>query len=88
MKWYRLFCCALFVSVALFSFDQQASGQFLDHFNDPTVKLDPQGLNGWLFRAGDGTATMDFRQTEASVASILVDATTDKRGIWWALIER
>jgi len=31
---------------------------------------------------------MDFRQGGDGYASILVDATTDKRGIWWALIER
>jgi len=37
---------------------------------------------------GDGTATMDFRQGGNGYASILVDATTDKCGIWWALIER
>src|ERR1700681_2878986 len=40
------------------------------------------------FRPGDGTATMDFRQGGDSYASILVDGTRDKRGIWWALIER
>jgi hypothetical protein len=62
----------------------QSSAQFFDGFDD--LKLDPQG--GWTFQAGDGTATMDVRQGGPGFASIFVDATTDKRGIWWALIER
>jgi hypothetical protein len=65
-----------------------ARAQFIDTFNGPAVELDPDGIRGWLFRAGDGTATMDFRQGGDGYASIFVDATTDKRGIWWALVER
>src|SRR6266487_6315510 len=65
-----------------------AQAQFIDNFDCPTVQLDPEGIKGWLFRPGDGTATMDFRQGGDGYASIVVDATTDKRGIWWALIER
>jgi hypothetical protein len=64
----------------------QASAQFVDHFE--SVRTDPEGLDGWRFVAGDGTATMDLRQGGAGYASILVDATTDRRGIWWALVER
>jgi hypothetical protein len=66
----------------------RASAQFIDDFNSSSVQIDPNGINGWLFRPGDGTATMDFRQGGDGYASIFVDATTDKRGIWWALIER
>jgi hypothetical protein len=66
----------------------QASAQFIDDFNDTSVKTDPEGIHGWTFQAGDGTATMDFRQGGKGYASIFVDATTDKRGIWWALVER
>jgi hypothetical protein len=65
-----------------------AHAQFIDNFNGPAVALDPDGLKGWLFRAGDGTATMDLRQGGDGFASVFVDGTTDKRGIWWALIER
>src|SRR6185437_11339429 len=65
-----------------------AQAQFIDNFDGPSVQLDPEGIKGWLFRAGDGTATMDLRQGGDGYASIFVDATTDKRGIWWALIER
>jgi hypothetical protein len=64
----------------------QASAQFVDNFD--SVKTDSEGSDGWRFFAGDGTATMDFRQGGPGYASILVDATTDKRGIWWALAER
>src|SRR6516164_10933395 len=69
-------------------FVEQASAQFIDDFNGPSVPIDPEGIKGWMFRPGDGTATMDFRQAGAGYASIFVDGTTDKRGIWWALIER
>jgi hypothetical protein len=62
-----------------------ASAQFLDDFN--SVQTDPAGVKGWLFRAGDGTATLDFRQGGEGYASIFVDATHDRRGIWWALLE-
>ena len=65
---------------------EPASAQFRDDFD--TIALDPDGKTGWEFFAGDGTATMDFRQGGPGYASILVDATTDRRGIWWALIDR
>ena len=85
MKWHRsrqfFFLCA-----AAFLFLGHASAQFIDDFNGPSVQLDPDGIKGWLFRPGDGTATMDFREGGDSYASILVDGTMDKRGIWWALI--
>jgi len=77
----------LHVSIFLLSVGL-ARAQFIDNFNGSEVQLDPEGLKGWLFRPGDGTATMDFRQGGPGFASIVVDATTDKRGIWWALIER
>ena len=81
----RFFWLSFFVlSVTL------AQAQFIENFDGPSVQLDPEGIKGWLFRAGDGTATMDLRQGGGGdgYASIFVDATTDKRGIWWALIER
>ncbi len=66
----------------------EACAQFREDFNGPLVKIDNTGMTGWDVRAGDGTATMDFRQGGEGYASIFVDATTDKRGIWWALIQR
>jgi len=64
-----------------------ASAQFLDDFNAPSIAKDPGAVDGWAFFTGDGSATMDFVQGDG-FASILVDATKDKRNIWWALIKR
>ena len=84
----RAFCMgSLFVNLAL-AFTGRAFAQFVDNFDGPSLRLDPTGKAGWLFQPGDGTATMDFRQGGPGYASIFVDGTTDKRGIWWALIER
>jgi len=63
-----------------------AAPQFRDDFD--AVKLDRSGARGWRFLTGDGTATMTLRQGGKGYASIHVDATKDRRGIWWALIER
>ena len=82
--------CKIYISLVLLAaaFSSPAHAQFVDDFDGPTVALDPEGNHGWLFLAGDGTATMDLRQGGPGYASVFVDATTDKRGIWWALIER
>ncbi len=64
-----------------------APAQFLDDFNGTSIVKDPNAINGWAFFTGDGLATMDFRQVD-DYASISVDATKDKRNIWWALIKR
>ena len=82
--------CKIYISLVLLAaaFSSLAHAQFVDNFDGPTVALDPEGNHGWLFLAGDGTATMDLRQGGPGYASVFVDATTDKRGIWWALIER
>ncbi|MCX7797059.1 MAG: hypothetical protein N2249_00365 [Melioribacter sp.] len=61
--------------------------QFMDDF-DKELKLDPKGLTGWTFRTGDGNATMNFVHSNKGYSSIYVDASKDKRGIWWALIRR
>src|SRR5215468_2416521 len=74
---------AVLVLIAL-GHARASSAQFFDGFDN--LKLDP--ADGWFFKAGDGTATMDFRQGGSGYASIFVDGTTDRRGIWWALIER
>jgi hypothetical protein len=69
-------------------FPGRASAQFLDDFSGPVVRKDPSGLQGWSFFTGDGEATMDFRSDGVGHASIVVDATRDRRGIWWALVKR
>jgi hypothetical protein len=62
--------------------------QFLETFDDPELRVDPSGVEGWSFFSGDGEATIDFRGTERGHASILVDATRDRRNVWWAVIKR
>lgn len=63
-----------------------ASAQFLDGFDGPRVEIGAVDVD-WDFLAGDGQATMDFRQGGEGYASIFVDATADRRGIWWAFIK-
>ncbi|OYV84474.1 MAG: hypothetical protein B7Z63_06875 [Ignavibacteriae bacterium 37-53-5] len=65
-----------------------ARAQFADNFNGNKLVGDKSGVNGWACFTGDGTATMDLSESGNGYASILVDATKDKRGIWWALIKR
>jgi hypothetical protein len=64
-----------------------ASAQFIDDFNESSIAKDPQAITGWAFFTGDGLATMDFVPGDG-FASVVVDATKDKRNIWWALIKR
>jgi hypothetical protein len=61
---------------------------FYDGFDGPGLKTDPEGAKGWGFVTGEGKAVMDFVQGGKGYASILVDATKDRRGVWWALIVR
>jgi len=74
MNW-QLVHYAVLVLIAL-GHSRLVSAQFFDGFDN--LKLDPE--NGWFFKAGDGTATMDFRQEGPGYASIFVDGTTDRRG--------
>jgi hypothetical protein len=76
-------CIALVVLGVLLS--SSAPAQFLDDFNGP-LKKDPEGVSGWAYFTGEGRAVMDFVQG-AGHATILVDATKDRRGVWWALIK-
>jgi hypothetical protein len=64
-----------------------ADAQFLENFNAPVLRLDPSGVDGWAFFAGDGEATMDLVASGEGHASIVVDATRDRRNVWWALIK-
>ncbi len=68
-------------------FCEKSTAQFMEHFNGDTLPKDATGLQGWAYFSGDGSATIDFLLREG-YASILIDATKDERGIWWALIKR
>jgi hypothetical protein len=61
---------------------------FVDDFNAPGLTLDTDARTGWAFFTGDGTATMTFAKGGEGYATMTVDGTTDRRGIWWALIKR
>lgn len=71
-----------------FFYAAPARAQFRDDFSGPSVRTDPDGISGWSFFTGDGRAVMDFRQGGPGFASIFVDASRDRRNVWWALIER
>jgi len=65
-----------------------ASAQFLETFDGPQIATDPDAAGGWAFFTGAGAATMRLVADGEGHASILVDATRDRRGVWWALIKR
>jgi hypothetical protein len=73
--------------VLLMSCAGSAEAQFLESFDGQELRVDPSGVEGWSFFTGDGEASMDFGSTGEGHASILVDATHDRRNIWWALIK-
>ncbi|MCJ7753262.1 MAG: hypothetical protein MUP13_01725, partial [Thermoanaerobaculales bacterium] len=80
---YRLsLVCCLVVSLA-----GVAEAQFLEAFEDQDLQVDPAGIDGWSFFSGDGQTTIDFMATGRGYASIRVDATRDRRNVWWALIK-
>jgi hypothetical protein len=58
-----------------------SSAQFIDNFDGTGTP------EGWVFFTGDGSAKIDFKQ-KGGIASLYVDATSDKLGIWWALTRR
>jgi len=65
-----------------------AAAQFRDDFDGSALKLDPAGAKGWGFQSGEGLSVMDFRQGGDGFASIWVNATRDRRNVWWAFIVR
>jgi len=65
-----------------------AEAQFRDDFDALTLATDRSGLDGWSAFAGDGDATITLRQPHPGHASIVVDASRDRRNVWWALIKR
>jgi hypothetical protein len=80
--------CVLLAAIVLLAAPPPAAAQFRDDFNGPALKLEPDGANGWGFLSGEGLAVMDFRQGGDGFASIWVNATRDRRNVWWAFIMR
>lgn len=78
----------ILVLTAIILFASLTSAQFIDNFNDKSLKIDPNGINGWTFRTGDGMAAINFSESGMGYATINVNATKDKHNIWWAIIRR
>jgi hypothetical protein len=57
-----------------------AHAQFRDDF-------DRSAIDGWFTMTGDGNARAAFVPRDG-FASIQVDATADRHGVWWAIIKR
>lgn len=75
-------------AAAVFAFcAQAAAADFLEDFSGKTLAVDAQGHQGWATLTGSGEATISFRQ-EAHHGIVEIDATKDKRNIWWAVIKR
>ncbi len=75
------------VLFALIVLSAPLAAQFRDDFNGPVLARDPAGANGWGFVTGEGRAVMDF-VPGPGFATITVDATKDRRNVWWAFIIR
>jgi hypothetical protein len=61
------------------------AAQFRDDFN--VVRKDPSGAAGWGFLTGEGQAVIGLVQGPG-IATVTVDATKDRRNVWWAIIVR
>jgi hypothetical protein len=75
------------VCVALFSFSQAASAEFLEQFKGAKLAVDPQAHKGWAAFTGSGEATVTFTQKNHH-GFMTVDARKDRRNIYWAIIKR
>ncbi|MFH0990556.1 MAG: hypothetical protein V1799_11135 [bacterium] len=64
------------------------SAQFIDEFTSDRLNYDPSGVNGWTYYTGDGAAGMILFHSGKGYATITVDARSDIRNVWWALIRR
>jgi len=73
----RALTAALAVTVA-----GRAGAQFVERFDSPG------DLAAWECLTGDGEATMKLVAGDGPFASIVVDATRDRRNVWWALVKR
>ena len=76
-----IFACAVIMFAST-----EISGQFLDEFDHLTSST-PMTPPGWSFASGDGQAKINFLQYKG-YATIYVDASHDRRNIWWALVRR
>ena len=62
------------------------AAQFRDDFDGPLVK-DRDGVKGWGTATGEGAAVMGLLAGPGRL-TVEVDATRDRRNVWWAIIVR
>lgn len=62
------------------------AAQFRDDFDRPLVK-DRDGVKGWGTATGEGAAVMGLRAGPGRL-TVEVDATRDRRNVWWAIVVR
>lgn len=86
MRTRRFWTRTRLLAAALLLIGAPLAAQFRDDFDGPLVK-DPEGARGWGFVTGEGRATMDFVHGPG-FGTITVDATKDRRNVWWAFIKR
>ncbi len=62
------------------------AAQFRDDFDGPLVK-DRDGVKGWGTATGEGAAVMGLLAGPGHL-TVEVDATRDRRNVWWAIVVR
>ncbi len=73
------------VVLATFLAAPPLAAQFRDDFTH--LRKDPSGEAGWGIRTGEGRIAMEILQGPG-FATVTVDATKDRRNVWWAVIAR
>ena len=63
------------------------AADFVDEFGPGALAADPSARDGWAWQAGDGEARVSFTQADGA-GRIEVDASADRRNIWWAFVRR
>ncbi|PWG68200.1 hypothetical protein DF186_25600, partial [Enterococcus hirae] len=65
-----------------------AVAQFREDFDPGALAHDPSAMQGWAWFSGDGEAVVEVRDSGEGHATIAVDATRDRRNVWWAVVKR
>lgn len=77
----------LMLAAGLWLAPAPAPADFVDEFGPGALAADPTAREGWAWQAGDGEARIQFTQADG-MGRIEVDATADRRNIWWAFVRR
>jgi hypothetical protein len=77
----------LFTALAAALLCHAATADFVEDFHGKTLAMDQSFKTGWGTLTGSGEATVSFTQKNHH-GFMTVDARTDRRNIYWALIKR